>query len=144
MTVRRIINNKGSRVPFIAPQMLISDVLEKLEFEDVGALVVSRNGKEIDGIISERDIVRGLRYFGAEILAYRVSDLMTENVITCQMTDAVIQVIALMDNNSVRHVPVLENDKLAGIISVRDIVKDRLNEVELDADAMQKYIAGTS
>lgn len=143
MTVRRILERKNRKVTTVPPSTLLTEVLEKLEFEDVGALVVSSNGKAVDGIISERDIVRGLRYFGAEALEQPVCDHMTTDVVTCELHDPVINVTVLMNDNTIRHVPVVDSGRLIGMISVHDIVKDRLAEVEFDANAMRSYISGT-
>ena len=95
----------------------------------------------IEGIISERDIVRGLRFHGAAILDLKVCDLMTSDVITCDLDDPLSSVICEMDRHTIRHVPVLRDGILTGIVSIRDIIKDRLDEVEIDALAMHSYIA---
>lgn len=131
MTVREIIETKGRDLPRVSPNTPVYDVLEILEFEDAGALIVSRNGRHIDGMISERDIVRGLRYFGEEVLELKVSDLMTPDVITCELSDSIVSVMDKMHKHSIRHVPVVSAGKPAGLISIRDIVKDRLEQARL-------------
>lgn len=141
MAVKKILNEKGTYAPTILPEALVSDVISALEADDVGALVVSVDGDQINGIISERDVVRGLEQFGAAVLAHPVSDLMSVDVTTCGIDSPVAGVMALMDENQIRHVPVVANGKLIGIVSIRDIIKLRLDEVLKDADDMRAYIA---
>ena len=142
MTVERILKVRGSHVPTVGPEALISDVIAALESEDTGALVVSADGEHIDGIISERDVVRSLRQIGPAALQNKVRDIMTSNVLTCTADDRVAGVMALMDDQNIRHVPVVEKGKIAGMVSIRDIVKLRLGEVQSEADAMRAYISG--
>ncbi len=144
MTVARILKTKKSVVSTVSPEIRVADVVAALEEEDVGALVVSIDGERIDGIISERDVVRGLLRFGPDVLQHSVKDLMTESVVTCREHDPVSGVMALMDDQKIRHVPVVDNGRLVGIVSIRDIVKLRLDEVQAEADAMRAYIAGAA
>lgn len=141
MIVERILKEKGRRVPTVTPDARVADVIDALEANDVGALVVSGDGRQIDGIISERDVVRGLQRFGAKVLDHTVSELMTGEVLTCTADDRIAGVMALMDARRIRHVPVVDSDELAGIVSIRDIIKLRLDEVQAEADAMRDYIA---
>ena len=142
MTVERILKSKGAHAPTVSPEDRIADVIATLETEDVGAVVVSADGRHIDGIISERDVVRGLKRFGSNILDQAVRDLMTADVLTCTASDRVASVMALMDDRRIRHVPVVDDGNLAGIVSIRDIIKLRLEEVQAEVDAMRDYIAG--
>ena len=142
MTVERILKSKGAHAPTVSPEDHIADVIATLETEDVGAVVVSADGRHIDGIISERDVVRGLKRFGSNILDQAVRDLMTADVLTCTAGDRVASVMALMDDRRIRHVPVVDDGNLAGIVSIRDIIKLRLEEVQAEVDAMRDYIAG--
>ncbi len=142
MNIEKILKAKGSYVATVSPEAKITDVIAALESEDTGALVVSVDEKNIEGIISERDVVRGLQSFGAEVLDHPVRDLMTKDVFTCQAGDRVAGIMAAMTEQRIRHVPVVENDKLAGIVSIGDIVKLRLDEVQAEADSMRRYIAG--
>ena len=107
---------------WIRPDELISDVLAKLEFEDVGALVVSTKGHRIEGIISERDVVRGMRYYGAEVLDLQVAVLMQDNVIVCRVNDTVQHAAQLMQNHHIRHLPAVDGSKLVGVVSLRDVL----------------------
>ena len=143
MTVRRILKRKGTYAATVLPDARISEIIAALESEDVGALVVSADGERIDGIISERDVVRGLQVLGSDILQKPVKEHMTKNVITCNDSDRVVGIMALMDANQIRHVPVTDNGKLAGIVSMQDIIRLRVEELQSEADAMRSYISGT-
>ena len=140
MTIARILKSKGTHAAFVSPDAKIADVIAELESEDVGALVVSADGQSIDGIISERDIVRGLQEFGHSVLDHEVYDLMTKDVFTCTSSDFIAGIMAAMHDRGIRHVPVIDNGELAGIVSIRDIVKLRLDEVLAEAEAMRAYI----
>ncbi len=141
MVVERILNEKGPHAPVITPMATIAELVEALDKEEVGALVVSNDGKNIEGIISERDVVRGLLRFGQEVLKKSVSDLMTTDVITCTANDRIAGVMALMAEKHIRHVPVIDNGELVGIVGIRDIIQLRLNEVQAEADAIRDYIS---
>ena len=143
MTVRRILKRKGTYAATVLPDARISEIIEALESEDVGALVVSADGERIDGIISERDVVRGLQVLGPDILQKPVKEHMTKKVITCNDSDRVVGIMALMDANQIRHVPVTDSGKLAGIVSMQDIIRLRVEELQSEADAMRSYISGT-
>ena len=141
MIVEHILKNKGVYVATVSPDARIVDVIAALESEDTGALVVSGDGKTIDGIISERDVVRGLQTFGAEVLEHPVRDLMSVDVFTCEADDRLAGIMAIMTEQRVRHLPVVDEGELAGIVSIGDIVKHRLDEVLSEAEAMRSYIA---
>lgn len=141
MTVQRILNIKGTAVPTILPDATIVNVIARLEAEGSGVLVISSDGKAIEGIISERDIVRGLHQFGTDAMAKKVTELMTEKVLTCEAKDRVAGVMAMMGEMQIRHVPVVHHGNLAGMVSMRDIIKLRLDEVQAEADAMRTYIS---
>jgi CBS domain-containing protein len=145
VTVQRILDTQeGVQRAHIAPDARIRDVLNSLAFSDVGALVVSTDGDKVEGIISERDIVRGLQSAGAELLDKPVREVMTEKVITCVATDRAAGIMAVMVSKHLRHVPVLEDGKFVSMISIRDLLQLRLTEVQSEADAMRNYIAGGS
>ena len=145
MTVQRILDTQeGVQRAHIAPDARIRDVLNSLAFSDVGALVVSKDGDKVEGIISERDIVRGLQSAGTELLDKPVREVMTEKVITCVATDRAAGIMAVMVSKHLRHVPVLEDGKFVSMISIRDLLQLRLTEVQSEADAMRNYIAGGS
>jgi CBS domain-containing protein len=142
MKVGDILQAKGSGVTTIRPEAAISTVVRRMKLEGIGALVVSEDGTEVVGIISERDIVRGLADEGVELLEKRVIDLMTSPVKTCTLEANIKDVMAVMTRSRIRHLPVVEMGALIGIISIGDVVKNRLEEVELEADVLRDaYIA---
>lgn len=141
MTVKNILKTKSLHVPTVRPDAMIGDVIDALEADDIGALIVSMDGNRIDGIISERDVVRGLQQNGMKVLSQAVRELMTPDVITCTATDRVAYVMGLMDAENIRHVPVVSEGVIVGIVSSRDIIKLRLDEVQSEAEAMRHYIS---
>jgi CBS domain-containing protein len=144
MQVRDILAAKGRRVITIRPDATIATAVHRLALERVGALVVSEDDLTIAGILSERDVVRGLAEDGADIMATgrRVAQLMTRNVSTCTPDDKVKAVMAEMTRRRFRHVPVLEEGRLAGLVSIGDVVKSRLEEMELETLVLRDaYIA---
>lgn len=143
MTVQRIIGNKGPQVSTVPRQTTVREVLDELEAADVGAVVVSSDGAHVDGIVSERDIVRGLRKYGPALLDAAIRKIMTTEVVTCDWDDPIISVMARMDDRNIRHVPVLKKGKLAGMLSIKDIVSDRLRDMEQEASSLNEYIKGS-
>lgn len=143
MTVQRILDSQqGVEPAHISPDAEIADVLNSLAFKDVGALIVSDDGIKVDGIISERDIVRGLQATGPDLLKRPVRDLMTKEVVTCVPEDRAAGIMAVMVSRHLRHVPVLKDDRFVSMVSIRDLLQLRLDEVRSEADAMRSYIAG--
>ena len=143
MKVESILAAKGERVETIRPDRQITLAAAKLRDARIGALVVSTDGSEVKGIISERDIVRGIAERGAEALELAVSNLMTPKVITCSPDDSVTHLMKVMTDRRIRHLPVVSADgELRGIISIGDVVKNRLEELELEATVLRDaYIA---
>ena len=145
MTVQRILNTQHDRtITYIAPDALIAQVLQSREFDNDGALVVSRGGSTVEGIISERDIVRGLQSIGPDLLNKPIRDLMTVKVLTCTPEDRAAGIMALMVSRHMRHLPVLEEGKFVGMVSIHDLLQLRLDEVQSEAEAMRNYIAGSA
>lgn len=143
MTVQRILNSQQSaETGHIAPDAEIAEVLNSLAFNNVGALIVSSDGVKVEGIISERDIVRGLQSEGPDLLGKRVRDLMTKDVVTCVPEDRAAGIMAVMVSKHLRHVPVLKDGRFISMVSIRDLLQLRLDEVRSEADAMRSYIAG--
>ena len=140
MTVQRILDAKGKGAAHIAPDATIADLLQSLELQNADALVVSNNGSAVDGIISEHDVVRGIKEFGSDLLSKPVRDLMTAKVITCTPSDRVESIVAVMVSKHVRHLPVVTGNKLVGIVSIRDLLRLHLEAVKSEADAMRGYI----
>ena len=144
MKVREILEAKGSRVATIRPDATLSAAVHRLALERVGAPVVSDDGVRVTGILSERDVVTGLARDGADLFATgrRVAGLMTRDVATCGPDDTVKWLMAEMTRRRVRHLPVLDDGRLVGIVSIGDVVKSRLGEVELEATVLREaYIA---
>jgi len=143
MDVQGILRLKGSAVVTIRPDDTIAHLVDGLARERIGAMVVSDDGRTIQGVISERDVVRGLADRGAAVLQLAVRDLMTRQVVTCAPTDSVKQVMAAMTRGRMRHLPVVEDGRLAGIISIGDVVKNRLDEMATEANVLREaYLAG--
>ena len=140
MTVQNILNEKGTKVATVRPHETIGTLVHKLKLENIGAVVVSQDGKRVDGIISERDVVRGLAAHGAELLAMRIDKLMIRDVLTCAPEDSVKDVMQTMTSRRVRHLPVVEKGKMVGVVSIGDVVKDRLQDVEMEARVLRDYI----
>ncbi len=143
MTVQRILNDKGSAVTTCRPQDTIADVARILADKKIGAVVVTEGGtagEAVRGILSERDIVRAVAGQGEKALGKPASDFMTQNVITCALQDTNDDVMQVMTGGRFRHVPVVEDGKLAGIISIGDVVKRRIAEVEREAAEIREYI----
>ena len=142
MKVSDILGSKGNAVTTIRPEAKISTVVRRLKLEGIGAMVVSEDSVQVVGIISERDIVRGLVEDGSDLLEKRVLDLMTSPVKTCTLDAKIKEIMAVMTRSRIRHLPVVEDSRLVGIISIGDVVKNRLEEVELEADVLRDaYIA---
>ena len=113
-----------------------------LNRERIGAIVVSEDGESVDGILSERDIVIALADGGAESLSRNVDEIMTRRVVTCGPEDTVEELMAEMTNRRIRHFPVVMDGRLCGIVSIGDVVKNRLDEVEFEAKSLRSFIAG--
>lgn len=142
MNVESILKTKGDTVVTIPPTATIADAVDLLAKKRIGALVVSADGAIPQGILSERDIVRGLGAEGAALLDRRVETAMTRTVVTCGPADQIADLMALMTERRIRHVPVLRNGRLAGLVSIGDVVKFRVDEIEYEASSLKTYIAG--
>lgn len=140
MRINSILNGKGDDVATVGPDRTVADALGLLAEHGIGALVVSTDGRRVDGIISERDIVRVLSSDGAGTLEHPVHQIMTSTVVTCTREDTVDSLMAIMTDQRVRHVPVVEDGMLAGIISIGDVVKHRVGELESETRHLKDYI----
>jgi CBS domain-containing protein len=140
MTVAAILADKGRDVLTIAAANSLGDAVAILAKRRVGALVVVEDGDRIVGIVSERDIVRAIAG-GAAALEQPVSSVMTKNVMTCSDGETIDSVMSRMTKGRFRHLPVAENGRLTGIISIGDVVKARIEQVEREAEEMRAYIA---
>ena len=141
MSVEQILAGKGRDVVTIAPDRTLADAAECLSARRIGAVVVADGSGSVLGIISERDVVRAVAEAGAEALTAPVSSRMTAKVVTCVPTTSIDDIMGLMTQGKFRHVPVIEGGKLAGIVSIGDVVKQRLADVESEHRAMRDYIA---
>jgi CBS domain-containing protein len=141
MNVETILRNKGNWVATIRPNATIADAVDMLHRERIGAIVVSKDGNSVDGILSERDIVIALAEQAADLLSRTVDEIMTRDVITCGPGDTVGELMAEMTNRRVRHFPVVAAGRLCGIVSIGDLVKNRLDEVEFEAQSLRSFIA---
>ncbi len=140
MKVSQILTVKGDAVHSVKADDQIADAVKMLNDKRVGALLVLGDAGEIAGIISERDVVRGLGAEGVALLQQPISSLMTKDVVTCDMDRAVDDLMRDMTDHRIRHLPVVENGKLAGIISIGDVVKYRVNELEDESNELREYI----
>ncbi len=141
MHVSTILHEKGNSVYTVEPGQKVSDTLHVLVEKKVGAVVVVDLKKSVCGIISERDIVRAIAVGGASVLDRPVKEFMTADVVTCSLSDSVDGLMSLMTSKRFRLLPVVEDGRLIGIVSIGDVVKLRIAEIEADADALKSYIA---
>jgi CBS domain-containing protein len=142
MNVDGILRAKGTRVATIRPDATVVDLLRRLRDENVGAMVVSDDRHHLDGIVSERDVVRALAQSGGRVLQQRVSEIMTTEVTTCSPADSVKALMELMTTHRIRHLPVLSNGLLVGIISIGDVVKNRLDEMATETSVLRETYLG--
>ncbi|MGV0717104.1 CBS domain-containing protein [Mycolicibacterium sp. XJ662] len=139
MRIADVLRSKGASVATITPETSIAGLLTELSVHNIGAMVViGQDG--LVGIVSERDVVRALQKRGAELLTQPVSEIMSTLVATCSPNDSVDSLSALMTTNRVRHIPVMVNGRLAGIVSIGDVVKTRMEELEAQQEHLEAYI----
>ena len=139
MRIADVLRNKGASVATITPETSVSGLLTELSMHNIGAMVVVAPDGVV-GIVSERDVVRALQQRGADLLRLPVSEIMTTFVATCTPNDTVDSLSALMTTKRVRHIPVMENGRLTGIVSIGDVVKTRMEELEATQEQLQAYI----
>jgi len=139
MRIADVLRNKGAAVVTINSDATVQELLAGLAKQNIGAMVVV-DAEGVVGIVSERDVVRQLHAHGAAVLTRPVSKIMTSTVATCTKSDTVDAISVLMTENRVRHVPVLEGPKLIGIVSIGDVVKTRMEELEAEQQQLQSYI----
>ena len=140
MTVEWIIKEKGRAVTTASAGASLATIAATLAEKRIGAVVIMENDT-IHGIVSERDIVRAIARHGGEALAMPVGNWMTAKVVTCRLEDTINDVMQKMTSGRFRHLPVVEKGKLSGIISIGDVVKKRIEQVEQEADQIREYIA---
>jgi CBS domain-containing protein len=140
MTVKGILSRKGNSVVTLEPNASLATAIKVLAERRIGALVITGADHRIVGILSERDIVRTLAERGPAALSEPLADVMTRKVVTCTQTETVCEIMELMTSGKFRHIPVVEQGRLVGIVSIGDIVKSRVEEMEKESAALQDYI----
>jgi CBS domain-containing protein len=139
MTVRAILDTKGHQIESVEPDAKLSAAIKTLAERKIGAVLVMSQGR-VEGILSERDIVRVLGERGAGALDEPVSAVMTRKVVSCKQADTVAAIMEMMTSGKFRHLPVVEDDRVVGLISIGDIVKWRVGEYEAEQEALREYI----
>jgi CBS domain-containing protein len=139
MTVRAILDSKGHNIQSVEPEAKLSSAIKMLGERKIGAVLVMSEGR-IEGILSERDIVRVLGERGAGVLDEPVSTVMTRKVVSCKQSDTVAVIMEIMTLGKFRHLPVLDGDRVVGLISIGDVVKWRVGEYEREQEALREYI----
>lgn len=141
MNVQQLLDGKGTMVATIRADATLAEATASLRDHGVGALVVSADGRELTGILSERDVVRAMAAHGSSTLGRDVASAMSGNVVTCRPDDTCDDLMAMMTERRIRHLPVVDGDGvLAGIISIGDVVKARLGQLELENNQLHEYI----
>jgi CBS domain-containing protein len=141
MRVSGLLKAKGNDVVTLTPDTAVTEVLAVLAQHHIGAVVVSAGGRRIDGVVSERDIVRALADRGAAAMSEPASAIMTSEVFSCRPDTTVEELMTLMTARRIRHVPVLAEGELIGIVSIGDVVKDRIRDLESETQVLHEYIA---
>ena len=139
MSVTTIIQHKGSKVETVYPDATVAEAARVMADRDIGALVVCDRWGKVVGIISERDVARGAARQGGAVLDRPVGELMVASVISCRPEDEVKEVMAVMTRRKVRHLPVMVGEELRGMVSLGDLVKHRLDEIEVEVGVLRDY-----
>ena len=141
MKISDILRHKGATVVTISPSDSVTELISRLAEHKVGALVVV-DGEPVAGIVSERDVVRRLAERGAAVLESTVADIMTTDVVSCDPQDSIDSVAGTMTERRIRHMPVISDGQLAGIVSIGDVVLSRMQQLEQDRGQLEQYITG--
>ncbi|WP_067464561.1 CBS domain-containing protein [Nocardia amamiensis] len=142
MQISEILRRKGSDVATVAPDTTVRTLLAALAERNIGAVVVSPDGNAIAGIVSERDVVRSLHARGADLLDTPVSEIMTSDVRTCALDDRVDGLRRIMTEHRIRHLPVVHEGRLVGIVSIGDVVKSAISELADEREHLVEYLQG--
>lgn len=141
MLVQDVLTGKGSDVACISPTATIAELATFLADHSIGAAVVTDGSDVLAGIVSERDVARSLSTHGAALLDMSVAEIMTKNVKTCAPADDIRRTAEIMTEGRFRHLPVLDDGALVGIVSIGDIVKKRIDQLETEADQLMQYVS---
>jgi CBS domain-containing protein len=141
MSVASILKVKGGNVVTASAETTVREVAGLLGEHRIGAVLITGPGGAIEGIVSERDIVAGVAKSGADVLGRPAGEIMTRDVHVCDPDDSIYEIMNVMTEQRIRHLPVVVEGKLGGIVSIGDVVKQRIAEVEFEADAMKRYIS---
>jgi CBS domain-containing protein len=141
MSVAHILASKGRDVVTMQPQHTLRDVIDALAAKHIGALIITDLQGKMHGIVSERDVVRAIAHHGADALEDPVSNYMTKNVVTATEDASVLEVVGKMSTGRFRHMPIVTDGKLVGIVSIGDAIKFRLAQMEEEQSALREYIA---
>lgn len=144
MHISDVLRGKGRDVVTVPPDTTVRDLLDVLAEFGIGACVVSADGENVDGIVSERDVVRAMASRGAAVLSEDVSAIMTREVYTVEPSASVDSLFGAMTEQRIRHIPVLLDGKLSGVVSIGDLVKYRMAELETERDTLASYIRAAS
>lgn len=140
MKLEDVIRSKGTEVVTVAPDATVGELVSLMTARNIGAVVVSGDGRHVDGIVSERDIVRALAERGADLASARARDLMTAEVVTGSPADPIEDTAHTMTNERVRHIPILVDDRLAAIVSIGDVVKYRIDQLTDERNHLLGYL----
>ena len=140
MKIGAILDAKGHTVHSVLPWLTVAEVVERLGKQGIGAVLVCDENRQIRGIVSERDIVRALRRHGAPLLTMPVSEVMTHHVETCDPEETVAHAMSRMTTGRYRHLPVISDGRLVGMVSIGDLVKNRVREMELEAGVLRDTV----
>lgn len=141
MLVSGVLGHKGDAVVTVAPGATVADAVALLHRHRIGALVVSGDGRAVEGILSERDVVRGLADGGPALLERAVAELMTPDPVCCHLDDSIEDLMAVMTHRRFRHLPVQEEGRLIGLVSIGDVVLQRVQELESEKQVLHDYLS---
>jgi CBS domain-containing protein len=139
-----VLDRKGHEVLTTSADATVADVTAVMVEHGVGALVVTDGSDAVQGIVSERDVLHGLATHGAELLGRKVADVMTSAVQTCAPNTGTTELAEMMTESRIRHLPVVDDGRLVGIVSIGDVVKSRIDELATQAESLEAYVSGTS
>ena len=141
MRISDLLRRKGTVVISVRPEQTVTELIDLLAEHRVGALVVSADGTSLAGIVSERDVVRRLQHSGAALLEAPISDIMTTQVRTCPPDTELDELMRVMTDGRFRHVPVVDDGRLVGIVSIGDVVKHKMSQLQFERDQLDSYVA---